>query len=117
MKTDEKGEQGSEHLNPSSSECDSNDTPQTKGKYLSFPPQKKTDDYLVCFNAEEPDMKEERAEGSPYFDVENDMLDNEYIDEEGPNSNSDLKAPDYAIANVSCQYEGSPGKTNLCVFC
>lgn len=35
-------------------------------------------------------------------------MDTEFVEEEGANC-SDNKTPDYAIANVSCQYDGSPG--------
>lgn len=56
-KADEKTEQGLENLNPSSSECDSNDTLQTKGRFFLF--YKRDSDYLRYFDVEEPEMKEE----------------------------------------------------------
>ncbi|XP_017780118.1 PREDICTED: protein bric-a-brac 2 [Nicrophorus vespilloides] len=78
-------------LNPSSSECDSNDA--------------------STIIKEELDIKEEYEDA--YYDGEGDLMDTEFTEEDGPLNNSLLmKSPDYAIANVSCQYDGSPGSTS-----
>lgn len=54
-------------------------------------------------------MKEEGNEEDSYFEGDGDMMDSEFMEEEGANG-GDNKTPDYAIANVSCQYDGSPGE-------
>lgn len=107
-------EQGSENLNPSSSECDSNDTPQAKGNKITCAIQFPSF-YLIYLNTDDGDVKEEGGgeDESSYFENETDVIDSEYMEEEGPNCSNDLKAPDYAIANVSCQYDGSPGTKDI----
>lgn len=44
-----------------------------------------------------------------YYDNDNELMDTEFLEEEN-SINCDAKTPEYAIANVSCQYDGSPGK-------
>lgn len=43
-----------------------------------------------------------------YYDNDNELMDTEFLEEEN-SFNCDAKTPEYAIANVSCQYDGSPG--------
>lgn len=59
---------------------------------------------------DESEVKEETNEEESYFEGEADLMDSEFLEDEGANG-SDHKTPDYAIANVSCQYEGSPGNS------
>lgn len=63
------------------------------------------DNYVV----DDTDVKEETIEEDSYFEADGDMMDTEFLEEESANG-ADNKTPDYAIANVSCQYDGSPGK-------
>lgn len=58
---------------------------------------------------EEADTKEEAPEEESYYEGETEIMDGEYMDDDTANGNGDLKSPDYAIANVSCQYDGVPG--------
>lgn len=58
---------------------------------------------------DDTEVKEETNEDDSYFDGEGDMMDTEILEEDGA-SGGDNKTPDYAIANVSCQYDGSPGE-------
>lgn len=61
---------------------------------------------------DETEIKEETNEEDSYFEGDGDMMDTEFLEEEGANG-GDNKTPDYAIANVSCQYDGSPGNLKL----
>lgn len=54
-------------------------------------------------------MKEEIVEDESYYEGESELMDTEFSEEDGSLLNhSDIK-PEFAIANVSCQYDGSPG--------
>lgn len=86
VKTEDKLEVVTENALPSSSECDSNE-----GEV----------------NKDECEMKEENNEDDSYFDGENE-IDNDFMEDRSHES-EDIKTPDYAIANVSCQYDGGPG--------
>lgn len=56
-------------------------------------------------------MKEEAVEDDSYYEGDTDLMDTEFLEEDVPLNTSDLsKTPEFAIANVSCQYDGSPGK-------
>ncbi|KAJ8936833.1 hypothetical protein NQ314_012149 [Rhamnusium bicolor] len=73
--------------NPSSSECDSNDG------MLQI--KEDIDD--------EPD--------DTFFDGDGELMDQELTEEDGT-INTDIKPQFSAIANVSCQYDGTPGSAN-----
>ncbi|KAI4454475.1 btb domain transcription factor [Holotrichia oblita] len=92
IKKEDKTEQLSEiGLNPSSSECDSNDLPQKD---------------------DQENVKEELEDDS-YFEGESELMDT-FLEEDTSLNSGDMddKTPDFAIANVSCQYDGSPGAAN-----
>lgn len=36
-------------------------------------------------------------------------MDTEFLEDDSALNSSDVKATEFAIANVSCQYDGSPG--------
>lgn len=61
---------------------------------------------FVCLLSDEIETKEEAVEDDSYFDNDNELMDTEFFEEEG-NISGDVKTPEYAIANVSCQYDGS----------
>ncbi|KAJ8975651.1 hypothetical protein NQ317_012989 [Molorchus minor] len=73
--------------NPSSSECDSNDG------MLQI----------------KEDMEDEPEEN--YFDGDSELMDQELKEEDGT-IDTDIKPQFSAIANVSCQYDGTPGSAN-----
>lgn len=56
------------------------------------------------------DPKEEPTEEDFCYEGDSELMDTEFLEEDGI-LNSDAKS-DYAIANVSCQYDGSPGGPN-----
>ncbi|XP_031330637.1 protein bric-a-brac 1-like isoform X2 [Photinus pyralis] len=56
------------------------------------------------------DAKEEPTEEDFCYEGDSELMDTEFLEEDGI-LNSDAKT-DYAIANVSCQYDGSPGGPN-----
>lgn len=87
VKTEDKLEVVGENALPSSSECDSNEGEANK---------------------EECEMKEENNEDDSYIDGENE-IENDFMEDRSHES-EDIKTPDYAIANVSCQYDGGPGE-------
>ncbi|KRT83429.1 BTB domain-containing protein [Oryctes borbonicus] len=92
IKKEDKTEQLSETgLNPSSSECDSNDLPQK----------------------DEHEHVKEELEDDSYFEGESELMDT-FLEEDTSLNSGDIddKTPDFAIANVSCQYDGSPGSAN-----
>ncbi|RZB58807.1 abrupt [Asbolus verrucosus] len=89
VKKEEKLESSESGNNPSSSECDSNDGVQNK---------------------EEHEIKEEVGDNDSYYEGESDLMDTEFLEEDVAINTNDLnKTPEFAIANVSCQYDGSPG--------
>lgn len=55
------------------------------------------------------DLKDE-GEDDSYYEADGDLLDTEFMDEDSGLNTSDANKSDFAIANVSCQYDGSPGK-------
>lgn len=63
------------------------------------------------------DVDNEMDEEDSYFDGDG-LMDTEFSEEDGvvnTGSNVDIKTetPEFAIANVSCQYDGTPGKFKL----
>lgn len=57
------------------------------------------------------EIKEEVGDNDSYYEGESDLMDTEFLEEDVAINTSDLnKTPEFAIANVSCQYDGSPGK-------
>lgn len=106
-----------EQLNPSSSDCDSNDAAvQIQQQLLHRAGLCEILWFFwggliegLVFLTEESEVKEETNEEDSYYEGDGDMMDAEYLEEEGANG-GDNKTPDYAIANVSCQYDGSPGE-------
>lgn len=63
---------------------------------------------MLLFFTEDADFKEELCEDDSYFDGDSDLLDTEFMEEDGPVNTGDVKT-DFAIANVSCQYDGTTG--------
>ena len=113
VKKEAKLESSESGNNPSSSECDSNDGVQHKGKLTSMPPT----NHLRKFFPEH-EMKEEVGDNDSYYEGESDLMDTEFLEEDVAINTNDLnKTPEFAIANVSCQYDGTPGKARnlLCV--
>lgn len=56
------------------------------------------------------DCKDEVTEDDIFYEGDSELMDTEFLEEEGL-LNSDVKS-EFAIANVSCQYDGSPGGPN-----
>ncbi|KAF5287345.1 hypothetical protein FQA39_LY15948 [Lamprigera yunnana] len=75
------------------------DTPQTSSE---------TDSNEVALKEE--DTKDEGTEDDIYYEGDGELMDTEFLEEEAL-LNSDSKS-DFAIANVSCQYDGSSGGPN-----
>ncbi|EFA05038.1 protein abrupt [Tribolium castaneum] len=89
--------------NPSSSECDSNDGVQSKANARVTP----SNIQRIVFP--EHELKEE-VDNDSYYEGESDLMDTEFLEEDVAINTNDLnKTPEFAIANVSCQYDGSPG--------
>lgn len=51
-----------------------------------------------------------------YFDGDSSIMKSEFVEDDHPFNSSNDKTPDYAIANVSCHYDGSPGKSQNIIF-
>ncbi|XP_068900688.1 protein tramtrack, beta isoform-like isoform X1 [Tenebrio molitor] len=104
VKKEEKLESSESGNNPSSSECDSNDGVQNKGTVASC--RNKALERRVS----EHEIKEELGDNDSYYEGESDLMDTEFMEEDVAINTNDLnKTPEFAIANVSCQYDGSPG--------
>jgi hypothetical protein len=104
VKKEEKLESSESGNNPSSSECDSNDGVQNKGTLASC--RNKALERRVS----EHEIKEELGDNDSYYEGESDLMDTEFMEEDVAINTNDLnKTPEFAIANVSCQYDGSPG--------
>lgn len=71
---------------------------------------------VYCISDEQETLKEE-GEEDVYYETEPDLMDT-YLEEEVPLNSSDIdeKATEFAIANVSCQYDGSPGNNVISYF-
>lgn len=93
---------------PSSSECDSNDGMlQIKGN-SNFICVLSTVQ-IWCLYLEDLEEGEEES----YFEGDGEsLMDQELMEEDGPVNTGDLShnADSFAIANVSCQYDGSSGQ-------
>ncbi|XP_018330551.1 protein tramtrack, beta isoform-like [Agrilus planipennis] len=57
---------------------------------------------------DENDHNNDTGEDDSYFEGDSEIMDTEFLEEDSSLNNSDVKNSDFAIANVSCQYDGSP---------
>lgn len=64
----------------------------------------------LFFLDDQENVKEELEDDS-YFEGDSELMDT-FLEEDTSLNSGDMddKTPDFAIANVSCQYDGSPGE-------
>lgn len=85
---------------------------ETPTEITAPPTLSETDSNETAIVKDEFDLKEEGQDEDSFYEGDGELMDTEFLEEDGALNSNDSKATDFAIANVSCQYDGSPGGPN-----